>query len=353
MHSRRYDWIADPVVLLQLDSLEEALMSAAGFQAAGGEFHGQLLSDRSKRLRPALLFLSARFGRVRDRGLLVRAATAIEQVHEATLYHDDIVDRARLRRRAPTVAAAHGPRVAAFAGTELLLHGAYNGATLPQPVRREMGAVGRTLCRGQMREIASMGDPRQSILRRVSMMHDKTASLFRLAAGVGALMASVREDQRRLLDRFSLRLGLCFQLANDLADFLPVSQRCDGSSASDLAEGVYTLPVLFALKSCGPSRRRWLLEALASVCDSGAPDVIAEVVDMIASLGGIGRAGDVLGQWSCDARVVAGKLSGQGCGDALSSLLRLIDRVEQMGRGREPAASSEHAPRNARYRLAS
>jgi len=247
----------------------------------------------------------------------------------------------------PTVAAAHGPRVAAFAGTELLFHGAYNGATLPQPVRREMGAVGRTLCRGQMREIASMGDPCQSILRRVSMMRDKTASLFRLAAGVGALMASVSADQRRLLGRFSLRLGLCFQLANDLADFLPVSQRCDGSSASDLQEGVYTLPVLFALRSCGPSRRGSLLEALARVRDSGDCNATAEVVDMIATLGGLDLAFDVLGQWSCDAREVAAKLAGHGCGDAQSSLVRLIDRVEHMGRGRE------HAPRITRYRLAS
>src|SRR5262249_17299593 len=118
--SRAHPWLVDPVVRRQLEAVQALITEAVCRGGPCPEFHKQLLSPRSKRLRPALLLLAARFGPCNPETLLVKAAAGIELLHEGTLYHDDIVDEAPLRRGTASVQAACGPVVAAFAGSELL-----------------------------------------------------------------------------------------------------------------------------------------------------------------------------------------------------------------------------------------
>ncbi len=132
----QHSWIEDPVVRRQLGDVEQLIAAVAGAGGPPPAFHAQLLSPRAKRLRPALLLLAARFGPRRPTLQLERAAAGIELLHEATLYHDDIVDEADLRRGEVTTQRAFGPAVAAFAGSELLYATAELFADLPPHLRR-------------------------------------------------------------------------------------------------------------------------------------------------------------------------------------------------------------------------
>src|SRR5262249_32627396 len=150
--------------------------------------HRQLVSRRSKRLRAALLLLSARLFRDRSEPIAIRAATGIEILHEATLYHDDIVDEGLVRRAAATPYAEFGPRIAAIAGWEFLYEPAAFSAALPPTLRPLPGRTISVICRGQLREIETMGDPPVRFCSRLKIMREKTASLFALCAQIGSVL---------------------------------------------------------------------------------------------------------------------------------------------------------------------
>src|SRR5262249_9439578 len=156
-----------------------------------------------------------RLGPAPDAPALLRAAAGIEMLHEATLYHDDVVDEASLRRGEVTTQHAFGPAAAALAGSALLFATAEYFADLPLRLRRAVGRTGDALCRGQLREVETMGDLRLGVRARERIMRDKTARLFALAARLGAGLGGAPEAVERLAARFGLRAGLCFQLADD------------------------------------------------------------------------------------------------------------------------------------------
>jgi len=207
-------------------------------------WHAQVLSARAKRLRPAFLLLCARFGRRRPLAMLRRTAAALELVHEATLYHDDVVDLAHERRGEPTVWHLHGERVAALAGSELLYVAAELGASLPVAARTAIARAAGRLADGQGRELELVGHRAGGTLARWRVMARKTGSLFVLGAELGAdLSAATLADRRRLV-RFAHRFGLCYQLADDFLDLFADPASLGREPGADLRDGVYTLPLL-------------------------------------------------------------------------------------------------------------
>jgi heptaprenyl diphosphate synthase len=321
------DWLADALVRRQLEDVEALIARTASRGERIPAFHRQLVSRRSKRLRSALLLLAARFGDAIDESPLLSAAAGIELLHEATLYHDDIVDTAAQRRGEPTVQRAHGPSVAAFAGSELLYATAEHWIDLPPRLRRSVGRVGDALCRGQYREVEAIGDATLSVRHRLRIMRDKTASLFGLGARIGAGLAGVPEDIGQPLIRFGRLFGMCFQLADDLRDLVSTSAELGREPGADLRDGVYTLPILCAIDADG-SEAGELRAALRALWLDPTSGMTARARALLWRTGGIDRAVAMLDQWLGSARTLLSLVDAAAAAEARASLNALLDRLQ-------------------------
>ncbi|GII80299.1 geranylgeranyl pyrophosphate synthase [Sphaerisporangium rufum] len=224
-----------------------------------GMVAGHLLRAGGKRRRPALALLAARFGEF-DRPAVRNAAAAVELLHVASLYHDDVMDEAATRRGVPSANARWGNRVAVLAGDLLVARAAELAAPLGAGALHEQTRMVTRLVSGQLREAFGPGDadPERFYL---GVIADKTAALFALAAGLGARAAGVAEPAREALTAFGESYGIAFQLADDLLDAAAPAADTGKPAYADLRQGVATLPVLRATRrrGRGPARLRRLV----------------------------------------------------------------------------------------------
>ena len=303
MGSRRRRRADDPLIATELAAVERVIARTVGDVAIAPAFARQLFSPRSKRLRPALVLLSARFGsRQPGSRALLDAAAAAELVHQATLCHDDIVDAAELRRGDVTVQNEYGAAAAAFAGSDLLYASATLCVDLPVNLRHAVGRTGEALCQGQLQEVAMLGDSTITRQERLRIMRLKTASLFRLAAHLGASLGRTSQTVRAALVRFAHWYGMTFQLVDDLRDLRATTATLGRPPGSDLRDGVYTLPTIYALSA--PTRDGDTLRAtLPTVLRDGNDGInVATATLLIARAGGFHRAALDVDAWLAAAR---------------------------------------------------
>jgi heptaprenyl diphosphate synthase len=334
----RHAWIGDIVVGRQLGAVEQLINHAAGLGGECPPFHEQLLAPESKRLRPALLLLAARFGSSGAESPLLAAAAGIELLHEATLYHDDIVDEAEQRRSRRSVQRACGPVTAALAGGELLFATAELFAELPVAVRHKIGRAGDRLCHGQLRELEMLGDLTCTMRQRLRVMRDKTATLFSLSTQIGSVLGGVDRGVRAQLARFGTRFGLCFQLADDLLDLSGPSQQLGRQPGSDLRDGVYTLPILHALRQPSDDSRR-LRDDVIRLHHAPQPTLIARARARVRRAGGLAWGSALLMRWLEMARNEVPAPTVENA-PARESLLRLIEQLRAAAIDRVPLTSN-------------
>jgi heptaprenyl diphosphate synthase len=291
--------VCDVQVRRQLLRVERFLAAFASPEGTCPPYRRQLLSRRSKRLRPALLLLTARFAKRRggDDALLERAAAGLELVHEGTLYHDDILDRSAERRGEPTVARAWGPRLATLAGLEVFYGGAALFAELPAPARRAVGRACRAICEGNLRDLEVANDLELSVRDRLRIMRGKGARFFELAARLGTGIGGAPPEVADRLIGAARWFGMSFQLADDLTDIAAREDHLGRPPGGDLREGVYTLPTLFALRA--PDAAGGELRAcLARLRREPSVPLLERSIAVIRRAGGIAQALALLARWT-------------------------------------------------------
>ena len=222
--------------------VEERLAElAAGHGVTLAVHAGATIAAGGKRLRPLLVFLAA--DEENGEGL-VRAATAVELVHSATLVHDDVLDAAALRRGVPTVVASAG-RSAATATGDLLFARAF--AELAENGRvdeiRVLSDASCALAEGELRQRADAWDAAVPGERYLARCELKTARLFEAACRLGALESGGEPDA---LGAFGRRIGLAFQLLDDVLDVSGPASRTGKHRGTDLLDGTVTLPYILA-----------------------------------------------------------------------------------------------------------
>lgn len=204
-----------------------------------------LMKAGGKRLRPALVLVTSRAGEP-GRTETDLAAAAVELLHLASLYHDDVIDETKMRRGAPSVHSKWGNEIAILAGDFLFasgsLLGARAGAEAPAILARALADV----CEGQIAETERVGDPSRSASQYVETIRRKTAALFRAACELGALTSGADDTVRERVVDYGENLGLAFQVVDDLLDFVGDPRVTGKTPGTDLREGVFTLPVLIA-----------------------------------------------------------------------------------------------------------
>lgn len=220
------------------------------------------LSDAGgKRFRPMLTLLAAELGN----GInpeVVKAATGVELTHLASLYHDDVMDEADLRRGVVSANARYGNSEAILVGDLLFGKASELVADLgPEAVRIQAQTFVR-LCSGQIRDARPVPEGVDPIDYYLGVLADKTGVLIATAARYGAMFSGCPPETVDLLGRYGERLGIAFQLADDLLDISSESGESGKEPGADLREGVATLPVLLVRQSVDPAddRLRWLLD---------------------------------------------------------------------------------------------
>ncbi|MBM7436981.1 polyprenyl synthetase family protein [Streptomyces sp. HB132] len=202
-----------------------------------------LVSAGGKRFRPLLVMLASQFGDPDAPGV-VPAAVVVELTHLATLYHDDVMDEADVRRGVDSANTRWGNSVAVLTGDFLFARASHILADLgPEAVRIQAEAFER-LVTGQILETAGPRDGRDPVDHYMDVLGGKTGSLVAVAGRFGALMAGADESVVDILTQYGERLGIAFQLADDVLDIASDSHESGKTPGTDLREGIPTLPVL-------------------------------------------------------------------------------------------------------------
>jgi heptaprenyl diphosphate synthase len=205
-----------------------------------------LFAAGGKRLRPALVLLSARCGNY-DLSKLTPAAMAVELTHAATLVHDDVIDRAPVRRGRPTVAASLGDEPAIVIG-DFYFAKAYEHAARTDSTE-VVAVLARTvmeICAGEVRQQEIRYRYSTDVDEYMSRIEAKTATLIAACCDIGALLAELPAKQRRALHDYGRLLGLAFQIADDVLDYLGSEDQIGKPTGQDIAEGFATLPLMLA-----------------------------------------------------------------------------------------------------------
>jgi len=280
-----------------------------------------LFAAGGKRIRPALVLLAAKCGSY-ELGKLTPAAMAVELVHAATLVHDDVIDRAEVRRGRPTVAAKLGDEAAIVVG-DFYFAKAYEQAAFtqsPEAVAILARAV-MDICAGEVRQQAIRHHYDTDIDEYMRRIEAKTATLLAACCDAGALLGGLPADRRSALRAYGRLLGLAFQIADDVLDYESSEDEIGKPIGHDVAEGFATLPLMMALEDRQVAGRlRKLLQSNRELTGAEAH----EIVELVRASDGPRRAIERASELAYEARQ---ELETLGAGEAQVTLAALTTYV--------------------------
>lgn len=217
-----------------------------------------------KRLRPALVLLSAKASGATIRDHVVLAAV-VEMIHTATLVHDDVLDEASLRRHRETINAASDNEASVLVGDFLFTHAFYLASSLETTFAcQTIGRATNIVCAGELRQIHSRGNFALSEADYLSIIEAKTAELCACCCRLGAHYAGATPQVEDALDRYGRSLGIAFQIADDMLDLVGDEDSMGKSLGTDLEKQKPTLPLIRLLADSSADQRTELVELLSS-----------------------------------------------------------------------------------------
>lgn len=279
-----------------------------------------LVEAGGKRFRPLLVLLAAQFGDPNAPGVLP-AAVVVELTHLATLYHDDVMDEALVRRGTVSANARWSNTIAILTGDFLFSRASDMLADLgPEAVRIQARTFER-LVQGQIRETIGPEPGVDPLAHYLQVVADKTGSLISTSARFGAMFSGAPEPVADVMIRYGERIGVAFQLSDDLLDITSESTDSGKTPGTDLREGVTTLPVLHARRSTDPSDAR-LLELLGA--DLSDDDRHRETLALLRAHSAIKATRADLERWAADARETLTPLPDSPAKQALDSMCDFV-----------------------------
>lgn len=240
-------------MLARLADVEAALVVAAKADDPFiDEAASYLLNAGGKRFRPMLTLLSAQLGNT-DGDDVVKAAVAVELVHLASLYHDDVMDEAPRRRGAESANTRWTNTIAILTGDFLFARSSGVLADLgPEAVRIQAETFER-LVSGQIRETVGPTEGEDPVAHHLQVLADKTGVLIATAARYGAMFSGCSDDVIEALRSYGEAIGIAFQIADDILDIASTAEVSGKTPGTDLREGVMTLPMLLVQAANLPS----------------------------------------------------------------------------------------------------
>jgi len=245
-----YQHLQLPAVESDVARLEDLLAASVVF---GDEYLDQvtthLIRAGGKRLRPLLAIASATFGERDASQDDFMGGVTVELMHLASLYHDDVMDEAEIRRNVSSVNARYGNLIAIVGGDYLMARSAGIAADHGVEMARLMAHTLAWLTRGQAAEVKRNYDVARTEAEYYEAIEGKTAALMAASCRVGAITAGHSDDVKEGLTEFGRCFGMVYQLRDDILDVIDVNNKLGKPAGQDLAEGVYNLPTLASLQS--------------------------------------------------------------------------------------------------------
>lgn len=302
-------WLAE-----DMERIENILLGIAGASTHPlvAEPATHLIKAGGKRLRPALVLMTSGIAEPTDATDL--AAAAIELVHLATLYHDDVLDETDVRRGVPTAHSKWGVEVAVLAGDYLFACGSSLGAAAGGEVPGILAQAIADVCEGQIVETGALNEPTRPVTEYLETIDKKTGALFRAACELGASTSGAGADQRQALMSYGEHLGRAFQMIDDLLDLIGDPEVTGKIPGTDLKEGVFTMAVLV-----GSERRPELARSLSE----GKRD-LSDVLPVLQESGALAVAQEAAAAEGEQARAA---LAGLPPSRHLDALHALVDAV--------------------------
>jgi heptaprenyl diphosphate synthase len=277
-----------------------------------------LFEAGGKRFRPLFTVLAAQIGPDPDAWEVTVAGSVIELVHLATLYHDDVMDEAQMRRGAPSANARWGNNIAILAGDYLFATASRLVSQLGPDAVRIIAETFALLVTGQMRETRGAGDADDAVAHYLKVVAEKTACLIAASGQFGGTFAGANADQVERLSRIGAIVGTVFQISDDIIDIDSDPDESGKLPGTDLREGVHTLPVLYALEETGPAADRLREILKGPVTDD---ETLAEALTLLRASGGIAAAKATVAQYAAQARAELAGLPDVPGRRALASLV--------------------------------
>ena len=278
-----------------------------------------LFEAGGKRFRPLFTVLSAHVGPNPESYEVTVAGAVIELVHLATLYHDDVMDEAQMRRGAPSANARWGNNIAILAGDYLFATASRLVAQLGPDAVRIIAETFAELVTGQMRETKGSPAGTDAVEHYLKVVYEKTACLIAASGRFGATFSGADEEQIERLARLGGIVGTAFQISDDIIDIDSDPDESGKVPGTDLREGVHTLPVLYALRETGPDADR-LRELLARPLEDDAD--VAEALRLLRASQGIVKAKETVAEY---ARQAEAELAALPDGPGRQALATLVD----------------------------
>ncbi|NWF56290.1 MAG: polyprenyl synthetase family protein [Syntrophaceae bacterium] len=257
-----------------------------------------LISSGGKRFRPLLLLLSARLcGHSGPRA--VPLASSIEFIHTATLLHDDVVDRAFLRRGLASANSVYGDGASVLVG-DFLFTKAFSMIVGERnlPILEVISQATTRMAEGEVMQLTKMGNPETTEEDYRYVVINKTAVLISAACRIGGILGGVPQEKEKALAAFGLNVGIAFQLMDDTLDYIAEEKTLGKTIGKDLSEGKVTLPLIHALRTA-PAEGQDRLRAVIRNRDRTEED-LRFVMQAVQDSGGIGytvnRAADYVNQ---------------------------------------------------------
>jgi octaprenyl-diphosphate synthase len=269
-----------------LDDIEKALADNLNpYLDLVSEVAGHILFSGGKRLRPLLMVLSARVcGYNGDYEKTF--STALEYLHAATLLHDDVVDEATLRRGKPAAHSKWGTSITVLVGDYLLARAlSISAATDRLRIVQILAELTENMSQGEVHQLMRKGDINLTEAEYKEVIRRKTAMLFEAACRVSAILADATEEQEAALSEYGYKLGIAFQMADDLFDYTLETSEFGKEVGADLREGKLTLPVIYALKQASSGDRHIMIEIIQN--QNFAEADFKTLTDLLEKYGGL------------------------------------------------------------------
>jgi heptaprenyl diphosphate synthase len=305
----------------RLDLVEKLLFAhVEGEYPFVNETSRHLIVAGGKRLRPVLTLLAANYGSTGERQV-IEAAVVCELTHLATLYHDDVMDEAPLRRGVESANERWGNAVAILTGDYLFAKASDLLADLgPEAVRLQARTFERLVI-GQIKETQGPQNGADPLEHYISVIADKTGSLFGTSIRFGALLSGASSQVVEALTTFGEEIGIAFQLADDVIDIASQTNESGKTPGTDLREGVPTLVTLLVQKANRPEDQKLISSLAAPISDENE---VAEVLAALRSHPALDEARTIALQYAENSRKL---LSVLPVNQTTSAFLTLCDSL--------------------------
>jgi len=305
----------------RLDLVEKLLFAhVEGKYPFVNETSRHLIVAGGKRLRPVLTLLAANYGNTGERQV-IEAAVVCELTHLATLYHDDVMDEAPLRRGVESANERWGNAVAILTGDYLFAKASDLLADLgPEAVRLQARTFERLVI-GQIRETQGPQNGADPLEHYISVIADKTGSLFGTSIRFGALLSGASPQIVEALTTFGEEIGLAFQLADDVIDIASQTNESGKTPGTDLREGVPTLVTLLVQKANRPEDQKLITSLAGPISDEHE---VTEVLNALRSHPALDEALTIALQYAENSRKL---LSSLPVNETTSAFLTLCDSL--------------------------